>query len=281
MALTGQTGLQPLTYGGQQPTYAGPATGVVDFTDSALDPSRVARAADPVQIGSAIGAPAQDAMGVHADKRAGQAAAGAETSAVNDLSGFLLSVSGEVESADVSGSGEPLMCVLAFTHGADWALLQGSPGGVTQLGCAAAPTLDVASRVQRNTAEVIFNFPFGLVFKSTNPYGWPRLTLSVYGTDWCNRRVIRGYGSVHVPTTPGRHTRVVRLYTPLASSWRVRFFGWLHGEPAHYLDPRVVASPDGRDVTRVLSGGYVKVVFNVVLKDTAAFNLNFAKPKTE
>ena len=40
---------------------------------------------------------------------------------------------------------------------------------------------------------------------------------------------------------------------------QVRFFGWLHGEPAHYLDPRVVASPDGRDVTRVLSGGYVKV----------------------
>ena len=25
--------------------------------------------------------------------------------------------------------------------------------------------------------QVIFNFPFGLVFKSTNPYGWPRLTL--------------------------------------------------------------------------------------------------------
>jgi B9 domain-containing protein 1 len=71
------------------------------------------------------------------------------------------------------------------------------------------------------------------------------------------------------------------LYAPVAASWKVRLFGWFFGEPAHFLDPRTVAGADGRDVIRVLSGGYVKVVFNVVLKNTALFNLSLDKPKAE
>jgi B9 domain-containing protein 1 len=220
-------------------------------------------------------------MAQQGDKGRTATAAAEAAAALSGLSGFLIAASGEVESADVDGSREPLMCVLAFTCGDDWALLHGSPSGVTQLACAAAPTLDLTSRVQRNMAEVVFNFPFSVVYKSTNPFGWPRLTLLVFGTDWCNRRVIRGYGSVHLPTTPGRHVRIVRLYSPVAASWKVRLLGWFFGEPAHFLDPRTVAGADGREVVRVLSGGYVKVVFNIVLKNTALFNLSLDKPKAE
>ena len=48
---------------------------------------------------------------------------------------------------------------------------------------------------------------FGLAkhyHRSTNVFGWPQLVLSVYGLTFFGRDVARGYGSIHLPTTPGR-----------------------------------------------------------------------------
>ena len=73
---------------------------------------------------------------------------------------------------------------------------------------------------------------------------------SVYGTDMCNRRVIRGYGTVQLPTSPGRHERDVRLFRPISSSLWTRFMGWLTGNPAQFIDPRVSTQVEGRDVVR-------------------------------
>ena len=128
----------------------GPSAGAgnVNFSGSLLDPALAPRAAvDPQATGAALGSvqtsgPKQDAMD-KGDKGRTATAAAEAAAALSGLSGFLLAASGEVESADVDGSREPLMCVLAFTCGDDWALLHGSPSGVTQLACAAAPTLDL------------------------------------------------------------------------------------------------------------------------------------------
>ena len=44
-----------------------------------------------------------------------------------------------------------------------------------------------------------------LVFlQTTEPHGWPQLSLQIYGPDFYGRDVIRGYGAVHVPTRPGQ-----------------------------------------------------------------------------
>ena len=53
------------------------------------------------------------------------------------------------------------------------------------------------------SSEVIWNFPFDLTYKSTTPMGWPQLVVILYGVDLIGRIVIKGYGSVHVPTQPG------------------------------------------------------------------------------
>merc|ERR1719231_1906052 len=116
--------------------------------------------------------------------------------------------------------------------------------------------------------EVVWNFPLGLVFKSTSPFGWPRIAVTVYGTDLCNRRVIKGYGSVHVPCQPGRHSRTVRLYCPISSSPLTRLLGALFGNPAQLVDPRIVSGTEGREVVRVQSGGKVNITFDILLKDT-------------
>ena len=129
----------------------GPSAGAgnVNFSGSLLDPANAPKASvDPQATGAALGSvqmggPKQDAMAQQGDKGRTATAAAEAAPALSGLSGFLIAASGEVESADVDGSREPLMCVLAFTCGDDWALLHGSPSGVTQLACAAAPTLDL------------------------------------------------------------------------------------------------------------------------------------------
>ena len=48
-----------------------------------------------------------------------------------------------------------------------------------------------------------------------------------------------------------------------------QFTGWLMGRRPEYVDMRVVASGEGRGVTRVTSsdGGFIRVDFNIVTKD--------------
>ncbi|CAD7937124.1 unnamed protein product [Amoebophrya sp. A25] len=203
---------------------------------------------------------------------AGAPADGAKAT-VESAASFQVMVTGELEGAQLGSSGRgPLMCVFSFQSGHDWTVVQGTTQGITQLACSAHPTTKVSGLFHGDPREVVWNFPIGVTYKSTNAYGWPRLIVSVYGTDLCNRRVIKGYGSIHVPCTPGRHERTIRLFRPISSSWLVRFLGWLGGNPAQFVDPRIVAGTEGREVVRVQSGGKVKVIFNVLAKGHKEFN---------
>eukprot|EP00397_Hematodinium_sp_SG-2012_P066524 GEMP01100016.1.p1 GENE.GEMP01100016.1~~GEMP01100016.1.p1 ORF type:complete len:243 (+),score=25.42 GEMP01100016.1:42-770(+) len=177
---------------------------------------------------------------------------------------FQLIASGEIEGAEMSTTG-PLMCTFLFHSGSDWTVTEGLTQGMTQ-----ASTSSLASKSR--SPSVVWNFPFGFSMKSTNAFGWPRLVVSVYGNDICNRRVIKGYGSVHVPCQPGRHERTIRLFCPVSSSLWVRFLGYITGNPAQFVDPRVVSAGEGREMLRVASDGKLTVIFNVMLKDLKRFN---------
>ena len=68
-----------------------------------------------------------------------------------------------------------------------------------------------------------------MTFKATNAFGWPRLALSVYGVDGMGRDVVRGYGSLLMPTSPGTHVKYVHMYRPINSSILQRFMAWVTG----------------------------------------------------
>ncbi|CAE8600464.1 unnamed protein product [Polarella glacialis] len=192
---------------------------------------------------------------------------------------FRLVLNGEIESAEMgAGNHGPLMCVFSVQHGADWTILSGAPNGITQLAVSTVPMSSSVSswRGGGGLREAVWSFPLGLVFKSTSPFGWPRIAITVYGTDLCNRRVVKGYGSVHIPCQPGRHTRTIRLYCPLSSSPLTRLLGALFGNPAQFVDPRMITGTEGREVIRVQSGGKVRVHFEVLLKDTEVFSYAFS-----
>ena len=115
---------------------------------------------------------------------------------------------------------------------------------------------------------MVWNMPFELSYRSTNPSGWPQIVLTCVCPNFFGKETIKGYGVIHVPTTPGRHERTVHIFSPITSSVLNNFFGILTGKKAEIINaPNVIASGDGREITRTKTEGTIKIVFQVTLRD--------------
>ena len=126
--------------------------------------------------------------------------------------------------------------------------------------------------------KFIWNFPLDITFRSTCPFGWPQIVISVYEIDAFGNETICGYGSVHLPLSPGPHAAKVPIFAPQSSSLMQRFASYFLGRKPEYVDPRVTASGEGRDVTRVRSCGWVRLTFNIMTKDLKRLGYE-TKPK--
>jgi len=177
-------------------------------------------------------------------------------------SAFFVMATGQVESAVFQGGYDNLYCRYSFNFGNDWGIIHGVDTGLSQIA-----RKDQGSQDQ----SVTWNFPIDLTFKATNAFGWPRLAISVYGVDGMGRDVVRGYGSLLMPTTPGQHVRYVHTYTPISSSILQRFMAWVSGTHPEFFDSKFVAQGEGREVTRVTNTGVVKVTVNIMTKGMESF----------
>ncbi|KHJ41800.1 B9 protein [Trichuris suis] len=177
-------------------------------------------------------------------------------------SSFLLLVSGQIESAEFHGVSD-VYCRYCFAFGEDWNVVsscrfEGVEEGLSQLCCRNA--------MDATCDQFVLNFPIDLTFRSTTPYGWPRLTIACYGSDWWGNDVIRGYGFTHVPTIPGKHTRKVAMFVPKSSSKLKNIVGWLFGRRPEFVDPCFVAQSDSRNLTRVVTTGSVTITMQIIAK---------------
>lgn len=169
---------------------------------------------------------------------------------------FLLMASGQIESATFPDF-DDLYCKFSFVHGQDWVVTSGLEEGISQ----------ITKKSCDERQLFVWNFPLEIAYKSTNPYGWPQLVISCYGTDSFGRDVVRGYGAVHLPISPGKHTLKVPLFVPLSTSKLQKFTSWLLGRRPEFVDPKVITQGEGRDVTRVITQGSAKVTVNIVTRD--------------
>uniref|UniRef100_A0A8C8ZPW6 B9 domain-containing protein 1 n=1 Tax=Prolemur simus TaxID=1328070 RepID=A0A8C8ZPW6_PROSS len=149
---------------------------------------------------------------------------------------FLLMVNGQVESAQFPEF-DNLYCKYCFVYGQDWAPTAGLEEGISQ----------ITSKSRDACQALVWNFPIDITFKSTNPFGWPQIVLSVYGPDVFGNDVVRGYGAVHVPFSPGRHKRTIPMFVPESTSKLQKFTSWFMGRRPEYTDPKVVAQGEGRE----------------------------------
>ncbi|KAK3579235.1 hypothetical protein CHS0354_033306 [Potamilus streckersoni] len=169
---------------------------------------------------------------------------------------FLVNVAGQIETGEFQEF-DDLYCKYCFVYGPDWLITSGLEESISQ----------ITKKSEDERQLFCWNFPLDVTFKSTNPYGWPQLVVHVYGLDVFGVDTIRGYGVTHVPITPGRHKRIIPVFVPESSSTLQKLTSWFLSNRPEFVDPRVVAQGEGREVTRVRSQGFVSVSFNVVMKD--------------
>ncbi|XP_036408720.1 B9 domain-containing protein 1 [Megalops cyprinoides] len=169
---------------------------------------------------------------------------------------FLLMINGQIEEACFPEY-DDLYCKYCYVYGRDWLPTSGLEEGISQ----------IASRGRDTQHNQVWNFPVDIIFKSTNPYGWPQIVVSVYGPTAFGNDVVRGYGAVHIPFTPGRHKRAIPMFAPESTSRLQQFTSWLMGRCPEFTDLKVAAQGEGREVTRVRSRGSVTLSFDIVTKD--------------
>ncbi|XP_052772236.1 B9 domain-containing protein 1-like [Mya arenaria] len=169
---------------------------------------------------------------------------------------FLVMVSGQIESAEFPEF-DDIYLRYNLSYGQDWLVTSGLEEGISQ----------IAKKSQDDRQQMIWNFPIDVTFKSTNPHGWPQLIVHCYGADVFGQEVNRGYGVCHIPITPGKHKLRLPMFVPESSSLLQKFTSWFLSRRPEYVDPRVIAQGEGREVTRVRTQGFVTVMFNVVMKD--------------
>jgi B9 domain-containing protein 1 len=94
----------------------------------------------------------------------------------------------------------------------------------------------------------VWNFPLQSSWKSTNPHGWPRLIVSLYGPDeFGNDDVAYGYGSTVLPICAGHFTRTLAIYRPQSQSLLHKWTSWFTGRRPELIDPKTIALNEGRD----------------------------------
>jgi len=141
-------------------------------------------------------------------------------------SAFYVMIMGQIESATFPSYVDSLYCRYVISYGIDWDVVHGVNSGITQI----ARRCDI-----RNQESIIWNFPLDVSFKATNPYGWPRIALGVYGLDALGRDVARGYGSLLIPISAGSYTKHIRTYTPISGSVYQRFLNWIAGTSQSFM----------------------------------------------
>ncbi|XP_064080437.1 B9 domain-containing protein 1-like [Macrobrachium nipponense] len=180
---------------------------------------------------------------------------------------FMLNVTGQIDSGRFM-EGDNLYFNYCFTSGTDWEVVGGLEECVSQM-----------SRRSDDERQIfVWNFPLDITFKSTNPYGWPQLVLSVYGNDIFGNDTIIGYAACHLPITPGIHKRRLTTFVPESASTIQKLMAWLTGRRPEFVDPKLIARGKGREVTRVRSHGEITVSFNVVMKDLEKLGYNSSGP---
>ena len=181
---------------------------------------------------------------------------------VQPYSYFYVAISGQIEYGtfmDMDG----LQVKYAFVAGDDWKIASGEEEGHGQYAFK-------GMQMQSGQKRMIWNLPFELQYRSMNPHGWPRIVLYCLGKNADGREFIKAYGSTNVPVEPGVHTKTVRMYSPIKTGTIWEYFGFQvpdDGLSSLINNPAAVASPEGREVSRVWASGTVAVTVHVLQKN--------------
>eukprot|EP00750_Incisomonas_marina_P026972 INCI6059.2.p1 GENE.INCI6059.2~~INCI6059.2.p1 ORF type:complete len:203 (+),score=21.99 INCI6059.2:204-812(+) len=187
-------------------------------------------------------------------------------------------VAGEIESAELYGE-ENVFCEYSYVYGPDWMEDGERHAVVSQLSKKAR---EVCCRnFGRASTIVTWNLPIHGVFRSTNIFGWPRMLIQVYAKDSNGKRVMRGYGSVLIPTFTGARTCYVHLFKPKSSTILQAVIARLSGAAPEFKKPESIAGTVKRDLTRCEASGILKLHMEVQTKGFRKMNFAPAQKRSQ
>ncbi|VDK71090.1 unnamed protein product [Anisakis simplex] len=107
-------------------------------------------------------------------------------------------------------------CKYSYVYGNDWEQVSGMSEGLS-------------ARCTRTSCRdsIVIGLPIEATFTSTNPFRSNKSQLMLNITN-------------------GRCVRRIAMFVPESSTPLQKFIGWITGKRAEFIDPRIVASSDGR-----------------------------------
>ena len=67
----------------------------------------------------------------------------------------------------------------------------------------------------------------------------PQIVISCYGPDTFGNDVVRGYGAIHVPMTPGKHKLKVPMFVPVSTSKLQKFTRLVCGQDLSTINQKI------------------------------------------
>ncbi|KAL9652506.1 hypothetical protein ABK040_000078 [Willaertia magna] len=193
------------------------------------------------------------------------------SSNLSSTSSFYVIVNGMISHAEYPNAPN-IACSFQFVYGQDWEIVRSTGEGVSL----ESGMTQVSARSKGCRALYVWNFPIELTFRSTNPFGWPKLCVTLQ--EGSGKQKILGYGWCHVPINVGSHKIAIKLFKPQSTSIIQQLIGSLKGMSPEYYDSTMVCKGEGREVTRTeCVGAEVVVEFNIIHKNMSQFGFESAR----
>ncbi|KAF1759629.1 hypothetical protein GCK72_016096 [Caenorhabditis remanei] len=168
-------------------------------------------------------------------------------------------VSGIIASA--KGFGDNRLSIrYQLSLGGGWRVVQGEAEGQTQTDC---PSV---------FEHAYFGHPLDLHLATSSIQGWPRLLLQVWHHDDYGRQEIAGYGTLLLPTSPGKHVLTSGCWRP-KGSWREEMMHKLVGGGLQLTSLSALEDPSIREKIVSVSAGTVRFELNVVTKNFQRYGI--------
>ncbi|XP_055705698.1 B9 domain-containing protein 1 [Phlebotomus papatasi] len=181
---------------------------------------------------------------------------------------FHLSVFGQLETIflPLGCDSKSVYCRYEILAGPDWELVSGTKSGITQ-NCSAS---------RHRFQEISFNMPLDFTYKSTNPFGWPQIVVSFWGSNFWGSEVCRGYARFHVPLSRKHSYRIkAPILTPKPMDLWSKVVGWITDWVPELRDPSVLIHGNRTKGIHTESYGYLQASFDILTRGSEALHLEW------
>ncbi|KAH8295112.1 hypothetical protein KR018_007269 [Drosophila ironensis] len=153
---------------------------------------------------------------------------------------FSVCITGQIVSATfpLGPDREYVFLRYELVAGPDWQLASGPQHGLTQL---------ATNRSGHFNEPIVFNMPIEVTYKSTSPFGWPQILVSVFGRNGIlGRETLLGYAHVHLPVfssrRPAEQPELMQapILRPKCPSMMADVTSWLLRREPELKDPKVL-----------------------------------------